>query len=227
MIKVKFLGHSCFYIEGKDHKILIDPFLSGNPLAAAKPEELKVDTILLTHGHGDHLGDAVDIAKKNDATIIDPFELAVYCGNKGAKFHPMHIGGAFNFPFGRVKLTQATHGSGIQEGDTFIYAGNPCGFIFELDDKTLYHAGDTGLFGDMALIGERNSIDLAMVPIGDNFVMGVDDAAKATEFLKPKTVIPMHFDTFDVIKQDPEEFKSKAEKFAEVVIMNPGETFEL
>ena len=227
MVKVKFLGHSCFLIETDKHKILIDPFLTGNPLAAAKPSELNVDAVLLTHGHGDHLGDAVSIAKTSGAKIIAPFELAMYCANKGADVHPMHIGGAFTFPFGKVKLTDATHGSGIQEGDTFIYGGNPCGFLLTVEGITIYHAGDTGLFGDMKLIGEMHRIDVALLPIGDNFVMGVDDAAKATELLKPSKVVPMHFDTFDVIKQDPNEFKAKAGKYADVIIVNPGETLEV
>jgi len=227
MLKIRFLGHSSFLIETDEHKIIIDPFLSGNPLAAVKPEEVSADFILLTHGHGDHLGDALDLAKKNNAKIIAPFELAIYCQNKDADVHPMHIGGAFEFSFGKLKLTQATHGSGIQEGDTFVYAGNPCGFILDIDGTKIYHAGDTGLFGDMKLIGEMNDIDVAMLPIGDNFVMGADDAAKAVEFIKPGKVIPMHYDTFDVIKQDPIDFKNKAEKFSDVIIMKPGETLEL
>ena len=206
MPKITFLGHSAFYMEGEKGKLVIDPFLTGNPVAQIKPEDLKVDFVLLTHGHGDHIGDAVDIAKANNATIIAPFELANYCADQGANVHPMHIGGARQFPFGKVKLTIAHHGSAAPDG---TYTGNPCGFLITMDGKTFYHSGDTGLFYDMKLIGEMNSIDVAVLPIGDNFTMGVDDAVKATEFLKPKMVIPMHFKTFDVIDVEPGDFVSK------------------
>lgn len=206
MPKITFLGHSAFYMEGEKGKLVIDPFLTGNPVAQIKPEDLKVDFVLLTHGHGDHIGDAVDIAKANNATIIAPFELANYCADQGANVHPMHIGGARQFPFGKVKLTIAHHGSAAPNG---TYTGNPCGFLITMDGKTFYHSGDTGLFYDMKLIGEMNSIDVAVLPIGDNFTMGVDDAVKATEFLKPKMVIPMHFKTFDVIDVEPGDFVSK------------------
>ena len=206
MPKITFLGHSAFYMEGEKAKLVIDPFLTGNPVAQKKPEELKVDFVLLTHGHGDHIGDAVDIAKANNATIIAPFELANYCAQQGANVHPMHIGGARQFPFGKVKLTIAHHGSAAPDG---TYTGNPCGFLITMDGKTFYHPGDTGLFYDMKLIGEMNSIDVAVLPIGDNFTMGVDDAVKATEFLRPKMVIPMHFKTFDVIDVEPTDFINK------------------
>ena len=145
--------------------------------------------MILTHGHGDHLGDALDIAKANNATLIAPFELASYCGAKGATIHPMHIGGSFNFPFGKVKLTIAHHGSAIVDGENITYTGNPCGVLITIEGKTFYHSGDTGLFYDMKLIGEMNKIDLAVLPVGDNFTMGIDDAVKATEFLNPAKVI--------------------------------------
>jgi len=206
MPKITFLGHSAFYMEGSKGRIVIDPFLSGNPVAKMKPQDLKVDFILLTHGHGDHIGDAIEIAKANQATAIAPFELANYCANQGVKVHPMHIGGAHEFPFGRVKLTIAHHGSSTPDG---TYTGNPCGFLVTMDGKIFYHPGDTGLFYDMKLIGEMNDIEVAVLPIGDNFTMGVDDAVKATEFLRPKMVIPMHFKTFDVIDVRPEEFVNK------------------
>jgi len=224
MVKVKFLGHSCFEVYDENHRLIIDPFLTGNPLAGGEAKDVKADFVLVTHGHGDHIGDAVDIAKRNDATIIAPFELAMYCEKQGAKVHPMHIGGSFGFPFGRVKLTLALHGSAIMgEGDP-IYTGNPCGFLIYMSGKTVYHAGDTGLFGDMKLIGDMNDIDMAMVPIGDNFVMGIDDAVKSVEMLNPKKVIPMHFNTFDVIKADPEDFSTKLGSHpAEVIILEPGE----
>ncbi len=203
MPKLTFLGHSAFLVEGSKGRVVIDPFLTGNPVAKIKPGDLKVDYVLLTHGHGDHLGDGVDIAKANNATIVAPFELANYCSNQGANVHPMHIGGAHNFPFGRVKLTIAHHGSAAPDG---TYTGNPCGFLVTMDGKTLYHSGDTGLFYDMKLIGEMNKIDVAVLPIGDNFTMGIDDAVKAAELLQPGLVIPMHYKTFDIIEVEPEQF---------------------
>lgn len=225
MPKITFLGHSAFYMEGEKGKLVIDPFLTGNPVAQIKPEDLKVDFVLLTHGHGDHIGDAVDIAKANNATIIAPFELANYCADQGANVHPMHIGGARQFPFGKVKLTIAHHGSAAPDG---TYTGNPCGFLITMDGKTFYHSGDTGLFYDMKLIGEMNSIDVAVLPIGDNFTMGVDDAVKATEFLKPKMVIPMHFKTFEVIDVEPGDFVSKVKALgfnSEILAVNGNYEF--
>jgi L-ascorbate metabolism protein UlaG (beta-lactamase superfamily) len=228
MPKLTFLGHDAFLLENNETRLVFDPFLSGNPLAQEKPENIKADYVLLTHGHGDHLGDGIEIAQANDATIIAPFELATYCSKKGCNVHPMHIGGEFNFPFGRVKLTIAHHGSGADLGDDALaYMGNPCGFLVTMDGKTVYHAGDTGLFSDMQLIGEMNSIDIALLPIGDNFTMGIDDAVKATEFLNPKTVVPMHFKTFQVIDTDPHLFRDKAsEKGFNVTILDVGKSLE-
>jgi L-ascorbate metabolism protein UlaG (beta-lactamase superfamily) len=203
MPKLTYLGHAAFLVEGSKGRVIIDPFLTGNPLAKAKPEEIRVDHILLSHGHGDHLGDALQIAKACDATIVAPNELALYCAGKGAKTHGMHLGGAFAFPFGRVKLTIAHHGSMAPDG---TYTGNPCGFLVTMDGKTLYHPGDTGLFYDMKLIGEMNKIDVAVLPIGDNFTMGIEDAVKAAEFLQAGVVIPMHYKTFEVINVEPEGF---------------------
>ncbi len=223
-MKLTYQGHSCFTIEGKSGKIIIDPFLKGNPTAKIKPEDVKVDAILVTHGHSDHLGDAVEISQRNKAPVIGPFELVQYCISKGATGHPMHIGGSHTFPFGRVKLTIAHHGSTTEIGAV----GNPCGFLVTVEGKTIYHAGDTGLFSDMKLIGETSSIDCALLPIGDNFTMGVEDAVRAVGFLKPKTVIPMHYNTFDLIKQDPEGFKKGlAGEPVTVRILKPGESLSL
>ncbi|MCH7689437.1 MAG: metal-dependent hydrolase [candidate division Zixibacteria bacterium] len=224
MPTARFLGQSCITIENGDHKIIIDPFLTGNPLAGAKQEDIECSHVLLTHGHGDHFGDTIEIAKRNDATVIATYELASFCGSKGLKFHLMHIGGAHDFDFGRVKLTIAHHGGGFGE-NAEIYTGPPVGFLITMGGKTVYNAGDTGLFYDMKLIGEMNQIDLAFLPIGDNFTMGIDDAVKAVEFLKPRKVVPVHYNTFPLIEQDPQEFAGKV-KTAEVVIMNPGDTIE-
>lgn len=226
-MKITFGGHACFLLESGAHKIIIDPFLSGNSLAGLKADRVDVQFILVTHGHGDHLGDTFDIARRTGATIIAPNELAVYCERQGLKAHAMHIGGSHQFPFGKVKLTPATHGSAIINAHDIIYTGSPCGFLLHLEGKTIYHAGDTGLFGDMKLIGEYTPVDLAMLPIGDNFVMGPDDAVEAAKFVRAKHVIPMHYDTFDIIRQDPELFKEKLAGIAQCTILPPGQSFEI
>lgn len=228
MPTLTYLGHSAFLLEGGGTKMAIDPFLTGNPLAAKQADEIEVEWIYLTHGHNDHFGDVLTIAKANNATIIAPFELATYCESKGSQIHPMHIGGAHEFPFGRLKLTIAHHGSAfIEENGTIVYCGNPSGGLITMDGKTLYHAGDTALFYDMKLIGEMNTIDLAALPIGDNFTMGIDDAVTATEYIKPGKVIPIHYNTFDVIKVNPSEFveKVQAKGFAGQVV-EPGGVVE-
>ncbi|MGI6037958.1 MAG: metal-dependent hydrolase [Limnochordia bacterium] len=222
-MKITFLGHACFLIEGEGYSLVIDPFLRDNPQAARQPEELEVDAVLVTHGHSDHLGDALEIAGNSQTVIIAPFELAMYCERQGAQVHPMQIGGGYEFPFGYVKLTPAFHGSAVI-GETIEYTGNPCGFIFKAEGKTVYHAGDTGLFGDMELIGSEG-IDVACLPIGDNFVMGIEDAVRAVELLQPKKVIPMHYNTFDLIRQDPEEFARRVGPRA--VVLEPGGQLEI
>jgi L-ascorbate metabolism protein UlaG (beta-lactamase superfamily) len=227
MLKATFYGHSCVFITDGKSKIIIDPFLTGNPQAPVKAEDIDVDYILATHGHSDHLGDAVEISKRTGATIIAPNELAVWVTAKGALAHNMHIGGAYNFEFGRVKLTIAHHGSAAGESG-LEYTGNPCGFLITIDGKTIYHTGDTGLFYDMKLIGEMNKIDLMFLPIGDNFTMGVDDAVKAVEFVKPKIAVPMHYDTWDIIHVEPQEFKKKLDgSGTRVEILKPNQSIEI
>lgn len=211
-MKITYLGHSAFLIEENGCRIAVDPFINGNPTAAVKPGELIADYVLVSHAHGDHMGDAMEISKRCGATIISTFEIATWCNNNGGKAHPLHIGGSASFPFGRVKLTIAHHGSAMVDSDGSLRAiGTPCGFLITMGSKIVYHSGDTGLFLDMKLIGEMNSIDVALLPIGDNFTMGIDDAVKAVEFLDPKLSIPMHYDTFDMIKADPQEFVKKVE----------------
>lgn len=224
-MKIIYHGHSFVQIETNNLSVLIDPFISGNPTAITKPEEFKCDYVILTHGHGDHISDAITIAKKNNATIIASFEVANYAAAKEINSHPLGIGGGYNFPFGRVKLTIAHHSSSFPDGS---YAGNPAGVLITVDGKTIYHAGDTGLFYDMKLIGEMNKIDLAFLPIGDNFTMGIDDAVKAAEFINAGIVVPIHYNTFDIIKANPEDFKRKAESIGKKCrIINIGESVEI
>jgi L-ascorbate metabolism protein UlaG (beta-lactamase superfamily) len=225
MIKITYHGHSAFEIESDKHNIVIDPFLNGNKHAKVKPSDIKCDYVVLSHGHGDHIGDGFEIAKKNNATIIAVNELANYAAEKGCKAHNMGIGGGCNFPFGRLKFTIAHHSSATNEGQ---YMGEPAGVLLTINGKTIYHAGDTGLFLDMKLIGEMNSIDAALVPIGDNFTMGIDDAVKAVEFLNPKMAIPMHYNTFGVIEADPQEFKRKVESIGKKCVIIPfGDSVEI
>jgi L-ascorbate metabolism protein UlaG (beta-lactamase superfamily) len=225
MIKLTFFGHSAFLIEGAGKTLIIDPFITGNPLCTLKKEDVRVDYVIVTHGHGDHFGDAPAIAKASGATVISNFEIASYAENLGCKAHPLHIGGAARFDFGTAKLTIAHHGSSLPDG---TYGGNPAGVLLEIEGKRVYHAGDTGLFYDMKLIGDRR-VDLALLPIGDNFTMGPEDALEAVKLLRPAVVIPMHYGTFDVVKQDPMAFKQKVESEtrSKCVVLKSGESFEL
>lgn len=209
-MKLRYFSHSAFQITSDDGKVLLfDPFLDDNPTSPVKSDELeKVDYILLTHAHGDHLGDSFKIAEKFDPLFICVNELANYLIDKGFKAHNMHIGGAYQFEFGKVKFTIAHHGSKTPDGE---YAGEPAGILLTIDGKTIYNTGDTGLFLDMKLIGEMNDIDYMILPIGDNFTMGIDDATKAVEFVNPKNVIPIHYNTWPPIAADPQVFKSKVE----------------
>ncbi|MHA7966554.1 metal-dependent hydrolase [Paenibacillus sp. CAU 1782] len=209
-MKVSYHGHSVVKIETKGTTILIDPFLNGNPQTDLDASSVTADVILLTHGHGDHVGDTVEIAKRNQSLVIASAELADLLSWEGVKTHAMSIGGAYAFEFGKVKLTQAFHSSSVvnQKNGTIVYAGMPTGILFTAEGKTVYHAGDTGLFYDMKVIGERQSIDVAFLPIGDNHTMGPEDAALAAEWLRAKCVVPIHYNTFPTIEQDPHHFVS-------------------
>ena len=225
-MKLKYFSHSAFQITTDNGKIiLIDPFLDGNPTSPVKSEDVNADFIILTHAHGDHLGDAFKIAKRCDPLLICVNELANYCSAKGFKVHNMHIGGSYNFDFGRVKFTIAHHGSKTPDGE---YGGEPAGVIISVGGKNIYHTGDTGLFYDMKLIGEMTPIDYMLLPIGDNFTMGITDAVKAVELANPKLAIPMHYNTFPVILADPNEFKNKLEsKDKKCRVLNFGEEIEI
>ncbi len=201
---VTFLGHAAFQLTGGGITILIDPYLTGNPQAAASPETLEADYILVTHAHQDHLGDTVAIAKRTGAKVVATAEVARMLKDQGCDVVPVHIGAKKAFDFGYVRVAPAFHGSGVA-------GGHAAGFIVNLRGATVYHAGDTSLFGDMALLGRLEKIDCVLLPIGDNYTMGPDDAVEAVGMLNPKVVVPMHYNTHALIKQDPAAFKKAVE----------------
>jgi L-ascorbate metabolism protein UlaG (beta-lactamase superfamily) len=225
-INVRWLSHASFLIETDNVRLLVDPFITDNPLSPVSANEIQTDYIFISHGHGDHVGDSVPIAKRTGAMVVSNYEIQNWISAQGVEnVHPLHIGGGYDWPWGRAKLTIAQHGSMLPDGSN---GGNPCGFIFYLEDKKIYHACDTGLFYDMKLIGEEG-IDLAILPIGDNFTMGPDDALRAVKLIDPQKVVPIHYNTFDVIKQDPHAWaiRVQQETNSEVVVMKPGETVEI
>lgn len=228
IMKVTYCGHSCFQLEVEGTKFLFDPFISPNPHAKGKvgPEEMEADYILISHGHEDHIADAVSIARRTNAKVVSNFEIVTWLQSKGiTNVHPMNIGGNVHFPFGKIKYVTAIHSSALPDG---TYGGNPGGFVIDFGDLCIYYAGDTALTLDMQLLAREFEINHAFLPIGDNFTMGVDDAIIASEFVKCKSVIGMHYDTFPYIEIDQAEAILKFESAgANLTLMEIGETIEL
>lgn len=221
MTTLTFYGHACFTVTHNNTTLLFDPFFSGNPVNPATADDINCNYILVSHGHNDHLGDTFAIAKRTGATVIATFELASLAEQQGCATIGMHLGGKRSFDFGYVRITPAFHGAGVP-------GGHACGFIVNFFGKSIYFAGDTALFGDMALLGRLENIDYALLPIGDNFTMGPDDAVEAVKLLQPKTVIPMHYNTWPLIAQSPEDFEVKVKALSiPVQIMKPGQSIEL
>lgn len=221
-MKIEYLGHACFVLENSGTKVLIDPFLTGNPLAAKTQKQVDADYIFVTHGHGDHLGDTYAIAKRTGATVYAVVELAEGpMAAKRIKVAEGNIGGKQQTPFGSVRFFPAAHSSGVP-------GALACGYVFEIGGKKIYHAGDTALIAEMQFLADEE-IDVALLPIGGFYTMDPDDAEKAAKLIKPKWVIPMHYNTFPVIRQNPDDFKKSVEEkgICKVMILNPGESFEV
>ncbi len=224
MIKYTYYGHASFLLDDGTSKVLTDPFLTGNPLAAIQADEVECDYILLTHAHGDHLGDAPAIAKRTGAMVLGIPEVLDVClqAEGDIKTHGMNIGGSVKLPFGKVRMTMALHSSGVA-------GGIACGYVIQIGGINVYFAGDTALFSDMKLIGQKDPLDYAVLPIGDNYTMGLEDAALAAQWLNTKNVIPIHYNTWPVIAQEAERYKEVTEGMtrAAVHIVEPGGTLEL
>ena len=225
-MKITFYGHACFGIEHNGTHLLFDPFISPNELAKdIDLDNVKADYILISHGHEDHVADAESIAKRTGATIVSNYEIVSWFGSKGlANGHPMNHGGSWKFDFGTVKYVNAVHSSVLPDGS---YGGNPGGFIIKLDNKTIYYAGDTALTYDMKLIGELEKVDLAFLPVGDNFTMGVKDAVIAAGFIQCNNIVPMHYDTFGYIEINKEDAKTQfANAGIQLQLMEIGQKIE-
>lgn len=226
-MKLIFHGHSCVEIQLNNGKnILIDPFITGNPVSDLVSDEVKTDVLLVTHGHSDHVGDMIPIGKKNEALIVGIVEIANFAAKQGVSSHGMNLGGKHDFDFGRVQLVPALHSSGYDYQGETLYMGEPAGIIFQAEGKTIYHAGDTAVFSDMSLLDKLYSIDVAFLPIGDNFTMGPDEAVLAAEYINAKTVVPIHYNTFDLIRQDASAFVKRLRAGTGKVMM-VGDSIEL
>jgi L-ascorbate metabolism protein UlaG (beta-lactamase superfamily) len=225
-LKATWFGHAALGLETGGYKVLVDPYFTGNPAASQTAQQTQADFILVSHGHGDHVGDALEIAKRTGATVISNNEIAGWFSKQGVKTHGQHLGGGFKHPFGYLKLTLALHGSEMPDGSN---GGNPAGFLLTTNEGSkVYMACDTGLFGDMRLIGEEG-LDLAFLPIGDNFTMGPDDALRAVKLLQPKHVVPIHYNTWGLIAQDPEAWAKRvaAETSTQAHVLKPGESLTI
>ncbi|MDR0228052.1 MAG: metal-dependent hydrolase [Flavobacteriaceae bacterium] len=228
-MNITYYGHACLGIQIDDISVIVDPFISGNPLDAAKTidiDAIKADYILITHAHGDHIADTERIADNNpEVVIVSNAEIAGYYAAKGYQTHPMNHGGSWQFEFGKVKYTPAIHSSSFPDGS---YGGQPGGFVIESKNKNIYIAGDTSLTMDMKLIPMFTNLDLAVLPIGSNFTMDIDEAVIASDFVKCDKVLGYHFDTFGYIEIDHEEAKRKFfEKGKDLMLLNIGESLEL
>jgi L-ascorbate metabolism protein UlaG (beta-lactamase superfamily) len=236
-MRLTYFGHSCFLVEVANlpaaasakagARLVLDPYFTDNPLAPCRASDIECDYVLCTHGHDDHICDALEISQRNHATIIANFEIAEFFSAQGAKTHGLNPGGGYNFPFGRVTLTLAFHSSSLIENGRITYLGEPCGLLIDAGGKKLYDAGDTALFSDMQLIG-RAGLDAALLPIGDNFTMGPADALDALDYLKPKACVPIHYNTWPVIRQDAKKFATDAAaRGHKVIALKPGETLAI
>ncbi len=230
-MRIKWFGHSAFEIESGDTRILIDPFISNNPVCSTAVEEFEPDVICVTHGHADHLGDAMEIADRSGALLIANHELSVFFSRQGLESNGMNIGGTVNLDDIRIRMVDAKHSSDIDFTEEVTSGGSACGFIIETGKgRSIYHAGDTGLFTDMRdVIGEIYRPDIALLPIGDRYTMGPEDAAIAASWLRPEKVLPMHYNTFPVIEQDPQMFAELVKRSSpgtEVVLLEVGGIYE-
>lgn len=227
-MNITYFGQSVLLVEHGQDAIIIDPFINGNPHTNIKVEDINVNYIYVTHGHEDHLGDTVELAKRNNATVIAPVELATWISWQGVNVVPMHIGGEKEFSFGKLKLIEAIHGSSIvdEEKKQIINVGPASGVLLKIAGKTIYHAGDTALFRGMKTLGEYEQIDLAYLPIGNHFTMGIDDAVIAADWINAKQVVPIHYNTFPAIEADPNEFINKLTK-KNGMIQEPNTTISL